>query len=98
MSRLLQEAAGWGSREGIGKHGFANSRLLLLLAPAFAFLFLEFFLGCDSAFTSALVESALRIRLLQSRLRKSLRGAGFTASQARFLGLFGRLRCLQRFP
>ena len=97
MSRLLQEAAGWGSREGIGKHGFANSRLLLL-ASAFAFLFLESFLGCDSAFTSALVESALRIRLLQSRLRKSLRGAGFTASQARFLGLFGRLRCLQRFP
>ena len=97
MSRLLQEAAGWGSREGIGKHGFANSRLLLL-ASAFTFLFLESFLGCDSAFTSALVESALRIRLLQSRLRKSLRGAGFTASQARFLGLFGRLRCLQRFP
>ena len=41
MSRLLQEAAGWGSREGIGKHGFANSRLLLL-ASAFAFSFLEF--------------------------------------------------------
>ena len=32
------------------------------------------------------------------RLRKSLRGAGFTASQARFLRLLGRVRYLQRFP
>ena len=69
LSRLLQESAVYDSREGIGKHRFANPRLPLwgaLFASAFTFSFLESFLGRESAFTSALFESASRIRLLQS--------------------------------
>ena len=69
LSRLLQESAVYDSREGIGKHRFANPPLPLwgaLFASAFTFSFLESFLGRESAFTSALFESASRSRLLQS--------------------------------
>ena len=67
LSRLLQESAVYDSREGIGKHRFANPRLPLGCAFRVPFYILvSRVLGRESAFTSALFESASRIRLLQS--------------------------------